>query len=377
MNNRTNLFSSVVRHFSPAWYASVMGTGGLANVLFLLGKNMPGLEVLAKGLFILNIALFLILIGPWIARWFLHFDKVVEDLKHSLISNFFATMPIGGLVLGTNFFNMGGRYFSPSFIELIGIILWAYGCVTVLLFSIIVIYNMMYAERVGPELTNYSWFITPVGNIVVPLLGNLLVKAYLPKSLDMARFINLMDIVFYGIGLMLFVIFASILLHRFIGHAMPDRVAAPTFWINLGPIGVGTVSLIGIADMSKEVGLIASADVLKAFALILWGFGLWAFILVVAITIRYMAKGGIPFTLSWWAFIFPLAAYTLSSFNVFVYTKVTAVYWYTILLTILLSLLWLSTFIRSLLGIFSKKLLIPQDNNNATRGKTVKNGKFS
>lgn len=90
-------------------------------------------------------------------------------------------------------------------------------------------------------------------------------------------------------------------------------MAAPTFWIILGPIGVGTLSLMGIADSSKLLGLISSVDAIKMLSLILWGFGLWAFVLTLAITIKYMRNDGVPFTLSWWAFIFPLAAYTLSS----------------------------------------------------------------
>lgn len=111
-------FSNLVRYFSPAWYASVMGTGGLANVLFLLGSRMPFLKPISFGLLWINIALFVILIGPWIARWFLHFDKLVEDLKQPIMSNFFVTMPVGGLILGTNLFIIGKGHFSMPFIVL-------------------------------------------------------------------------------------------------------------------------------------------------------------------------------------------------------------------------------------------------------------------
>lgn len=32
---------NVIKHFSPAWFAMVMGTGGLANVMYALGKTFP------------------------------------------------------------------------------------------------------------------------------------------------------------------------------------------------------------------------------------------------------------------------------------------------------------------------------------------------
>jgi tellurite resistance protein TehA-like permease len=218
---------------------------------------------------------------------------------------------------------------------------------------------MVHKSSVGHEVTNYSWFITPVASIVVPLLGNLLAKDYIQTSIQTAKFINLIDIVFYGIGAMLFVIFSSIVLQRFISHPMPDSIATPTFWITLGPIGVGTISLIGLGDASKMLGLLASVDALKFLALILWGFGLWTFLFVLAISIRYLIKDKIPFSLSWWAFIFPLAAYTLASYSVYLYTKVDAVYWYVIFLASLLSLLWAVTLIESFIGVYNRKLLFP------------------
>jgi len=208
--------------------------------------------------------------------------------------------------LEQTFFVIGKEYFSMAFIVTLGTILWIYGVALALVFGVFVTYNMMITENIGPELTNYSWYITPVASIAVSLLGNLLVNAYVIKNIELAKLINIIDIIFYGIGLMLFVILSSIILNRFISHTMPHAMATPTFWIILGPIGVGTVSLMGVADASKEIRLILVADSLKMLSLILWGFGLWAFVLTVIITIKYLMKGGIPFSLSWWAFIFPL-----------------------------------------------------------------------
>jgi C4-dicarboxylate transporter/malic acid transport protein len=352
-------FSNIVKHFSPAWFASVMGTGGLANILCLIGSDLPLLRSLAASLFWLNLALFIILIGPWITRWIMHFGSLAGDLKHPLLSNFFVTMPIGGIILGTNFLTIGRDYFSLSFITSLGLTLWVLGAAMILALGVFVIFNLFSMEAVPAEATNFSWFMPPVASIVIPLLGNILVGLYATVNFDLARAINLIDILFYGTGMLLFVIISSILFNRFIVNKMPAVSALPTFWILLGPIGVGTLSLMGIADSSRLLGWLTSVDTAKILALFLWGFGLWAFLLVAAISIKYIRRDKVPFTLSWWAFIFPLAAYVLSGFGVYAYIKMELVLWYSRILTALLVYLWAITFIRSLLGVFSGKLLVP------------------
>lgn len=361
--------SNVVKHFSPAWFAAVMGTGGTANVLFALSGSMHFLKPVSIGLWWLNILLFILFIGPWTARWFIHFDKLKDDLKHPVISNFFVTMPVGGIILGTNFFIMGKNYFSMHFIIGLGMIFWTFGVLTALAFGVYVIFNMMITDNIGPESTNFAWFITPVASIVIPLLGNMLVSAFVNNNKGLAELINIIDICFFGIGFLLFLILSSILIGRFINYKMPHSMAVPTFWIILGPVGVGTVSLLGIADASKALGLISDIGSLKLLALILWGFGLWAFILTIAVTLKYMKNEKIPFSLSWWAFIFPMAAYTLSGLNVYQYTGIQLFRIYSLILALLLMFLWIVTFIKSLAGTLNCRLLIPQMNQQGNMKK--------
>jgi C4-dicarboxylate transporter/malic acid transport protein len=358
-----NNLNTLIRHFSPTWYASVMGTGGFANVLYLLSANFIFLKIIAQSLFFLNLCLFLVLIIPWTLRWFLHFDKLIEDLSHPIMSNFFPTMPVGGLVLGTNFFLIGKDFFSHESIIFIGNILWLNGVILCLIFAVLVTYNMVVKEKIEPEFINFSWYIPPVATIVVPLLGNMVARSNINTNIDYARAVNFTDIIFFGIGLALFVTLNSILLNRFIAHKLPGSIATPTFWIILGPIGVGTVSLLGIADVSASLKIIEPAGLgtINFMSAIFWSFGVWAFLLVVLITLKYLkSERAIPFTLSWWAFIFPLAAYTLSSFSIYQYCKVEYVYWYTVLLATLLAFLWILTFVSSIYGTFSGKYLFPK-----------------
>lgn len=349
----------LVKNFSPAWFAVVMGTGGLANVLFVMGKSSPLAGKTAVGLWLLNCLLFLVLLIPWVARWFSYPQETLADLKHPQLSNFFVTMPAGALIVASNFLVIGKPYFTGSFLVTLGLVLWIIGAVLSFVFAVIGIYNQAVGEMASPDPINFSWLMMPVVNILLPLTGNMLVKSYWPVRPDWAKLINIIDIGFFGIGLLLFLLMAAVVLNRLIINKMPPAMATPTFWVLLGPIGVGTVSLMGLADVAQLLGLVTDVSPIKFMALVLWGFGLWVFIFILAITVRYMRSGGIPFSLSWWAFIFPLAAYTLSSFNVFQYTRIPILRGYALLMAFLLIVLWVITFVKTLMGSVKGQLFAP------------------
>ena len=146
---------------------------------------------------------------------------------------------------------------------------------------------------------------------------------------------------------------------------MPRETLLPTFWVILGPVGLGSLALMDLADAAKVLNLVNSVDTLKIVAIIFWGFGLWAILLTIAITFYYLRRGKIPFTLSWWAFIFPLAAYALASYSIYNYTKIELVYWYTLALAALLSFLWVVTMINTLTGIIKRRILYPVNANDS------------
>jgi len=350
----------IIRHFSPAWFAASMGTGGMANLFYLLSNSYQWLKTVAYALFAINAVMFIVFLIPWILRWFLHFEHLNKDIKHPMMSNFFVTMPVAAMILAMNVLAMGQGIFSLSFTMNFGLFFWFFGIVLSLGLSVYVSYNMMVSESIHPDITNFSWFITPVASIIIPLLGNSLVKYYVGTHPEFAAFINLMDLSFYGIGFILFIILSGILINRFFLHKMPPSMMLPTFWIILGPIGIGVVALMSVADINVMLGYISSAGTLKILALILWGFGFWAFGLILLVSVKYLKNGKIPFSLSWWAFIFPLVAYGLSGISVYQYTQIQFVFIYTLIVTGLLLLLWILTFIKSVIGVIDKSLLIPK-----------------
>jgi len=356
--------NQLIKHFSPMWFAASMGIGGTANLMYQLGSQANLFKVIGLILAGLNILVFIAMLIPWILRWFVHYDTVMSDVKHPVSSNFFVTMPVAMMLIATHVIMMGSSYIGVSSAMTIAVILWSIGVVLVLAFSITTTFNMMKQESIHPQMSNFSWFISPVASIVVPLLGNNLVKYYALFNIPLASFLNVIDIAFYGIGFLLFIILLSIVLNRFLFHQMPPAMVLPSFWIILGPIGVGTMSLMGIADASAILGLITDVQGIHMLALALWGFGIWALVLISVITINYVKEGKIPFSISWWAFIFPLAAFTLSSLSIAQVTQVNVIKYFGFAMTAILSIIFLMTLFKTIVGVFNKTLLLPKQNTN-------------
>lgn len=350
----------LIRHFSPAWFAAIMGTGGFANVLYLWSSFWPASKYLGILLAWLNALLFILFLIPWILRWFSHYDQLKQDLNHPVMGNFFVTMPVGTMILATNAALMGGHFLGQGFIFIASWIAWLIGITGALVLSIYVGYRSFTSEQTPPQALNFAWLITPVASIAIPLIGNPLVGMLKQTGGAGAKTVLLLNLSYYGIGFFLFLFIGAMVLSRLIQHSLPPAAMAPTFWITLGPVGVGAVSLMGLADSAKALGLLASIDTAYLLAAIFWGFGFWALGISLVLSWRYLKQGGIPFSLSWWAFIFPLAAYTMASLKIAGYFSSGLILIYTVLLTLLLAFLWLAAFIRSLGGALNGKLFQPQ-----------------
>ncbi|HZK86369.1 MAG TPA: hypothetical protein VFC40_00200 [Syntrophomonas sp.] len=119
------------------------------------------------------------------------------------------------------------------------------------------------------------------------------------------------------------------------------------------------IAFIPLADIAHALGILSSVDGIKFAGLILWGFGLWAFVFTLSLTIKYLKAGGIPFSLSWWAFLFPMAAYTLATLMVYDYSKIKLILGYAIILSLLLIVIWIVTFAKTLLASLNGKLFSP------------------
>jgi len=157
----------------------------------------------------------------------------------------------------------------------------------------------------------------------------------------------------WGSGFFLYLALFAIVLYRFIRHEPMPCGIAPSIWINLGPIGAGTSTLYALVKASDFIKV---KEPFLAFGLIFWGFGVWWFVMAVILTLHYMRRLNLPYSLAWWAFIFPLGAYVSATFKVGTTFGIGAITDFGFALYWLLFAMWLVTGVLTLKNfVFSPK----------------------
>lgn len=253
---------------------------------------------------------------------------------HPIVSSFYATFAIGMLVLGADFITIGKNMTA-------GIIFWAAGTIFTIIFGILVPYIMFVGSRVKIEHINPGWFIPPVGFIVIPVVGSLILPYYSGIISQLLIFINYFS---WSTGFFLYIALLAICIYRFILHEPLPGGLAPTVWINLGPIGVGVVTLINLINNSAFV-LVKEPFYVLAF--LLWGFGIWWVIIGIMTISRYFKKSNLPYGLSWWAFTFPLGAYVAATHTIAGTFSLQLIDYIGFGLYLLLAFFWSITFINT------------------------------
>lgn len=333
----------IVKNFTPSWFASVMGTGILAITSMLYSSHFAILKDIAIILFYFNVALFFILLIPWILRWIYFKQDAIRDIEHPILSNFYATIAIAMLILAADFIVIGKCM-------LLGEIFWVIGTIFTIFFSLLTPYIVFKGEHVEIHHINPAWFIPPVGLIVIPIAGSHILSSLSGISYQLVMMLNYFG---FGAGFFLYISLMTICMYRFILHTPLPSTLAPTIWINLGPIGAGSVALINLVKYSPFVHV---KEPFFVFTFFLWGFGIWWVLMAIALTIYYIKKIDLPYAMSWWAFTFPLGAYVAASHSVAVLFGNEVVDSIGFMLYLLLFLLWAITLLKTGMNAYNGRL---------------------
>lgn len=306
-----------LRGFHPGWFGAVMGTAVIGIVAYQNPGDVTALRDAAHSVGVAMVALaaiFALVLGvPYVGRWFRHPAAALADLRNPVAGALYGTFPGGILVLAVGIATVGPAVASAATVTTAVAILAVPGIILAFLISVVFAYLLFVAPEVGPQTANGGWFIPPVVNIIVPLV---LLPLLPGAAQDGAVTIIVAGYAFFGMGLLLFLLVASLLYDRLVFHPLPAAPLAPSLWIGLGPVGVGTLVLLRLAQAGAPVWgasapVVGTLSTLAATAL--WGFGVWWLAAAILLLGGYLRRGRLPFGIGWWAFTFPLGAYAAST----------------------------------------------------------------
>lgn len=334
MFKELNCRCEIIKNFMPSWFASVMGTGVLALVSFSYSEFIPFLATVSNYLFYFNIVLFFTLLVPWTLRWIIFPKNALKDLRDPVLSNFYPTISVSMLVIAADFMVIKHNFVVAERF-------WLFGALLTIAFGIVVPYYSFKTENTKLDHINPGWFIPPVGLIVIPIAGSKIASLH---SGIYGQLLFALNFIGWGAGFFLYLALLGVIMYRLILYKPMPGILAPTIWINLGPIGAGTVALLNLVKFFP----IEEKTPLYFFGLLFWGFGIWWLIVAISFTVHYIRKLDLKYALSWWAFTFPLGAYVAASHNVSVIFKFQLVDYIGFGLYFLLVLLWILTLVRTL-----------------------------
>lgn len=304
-------FYDIVRTMEPRWVMTSMATWAVSIFTMIIWNklNLLFLKYIAWILWFSAIIFFILFAVLFILRIFKFWSEVLEDLKHPISANFFAWIFISSAIIVSVIWNVLSPLWwclNPIFTSKIFYII---ALVLGTIIPILVPFMLTIQENVEPKHAIWIWFLPPVWIFVLVFAWNFMALNWI-----WTNFIPYVNIFYIWIAFMLYFLVNAMVYSRLKFYSLPAPEVAPSFVIWLAPIWVSIIAL-NTLDKLLQKNNIFNWDLhfFHSFisiisALIAW-YWAWWFILTLLIIAYYLFKKSIPFSLWWWAFVFPVAAF--------------------------------------------------------------------
>jgi len=269
-----------LKYFPISSFSIILGLTGI-TIMFQKAESyldIPGET--SSGLLMASCIVFVLISVIYLVKIIRYPAEVRAEFAHPIKLSFFPAFSISLLL------------FSIAFLDIatsISYFLWVTGSAIHLIFTIGILSIWMQHTKFELHHINPSWFIPVVGNLLVPVAG------VIHCSKEISWF-------FFSIGLIFWIMLFMIFFYRIIfHHPLPEKLV-PTFFILIAPPAVGFISYV---KLTGEV---------DAFARILY---YTAIFMVVLLFSQAKMFYRVRFSLSWWAYSFPISAVTIASILMF------------------------------------------------------------
>jgi tellurite resistance protein len=267
-----------LEHLPVTFFAVVMGLGGLSLAWTRAHTVLGAPAWVGVVLFWFALAVYALVALGYLAKLVRYPAAVRSEARHPVRLAFIPTITIALLILST-----AGLTIVPS----ASAAMWWVGAVGQLALTLFVLSRWVGRADFALGHVTPAWFIPVVGLVIVPLAG------VEHAQVEISWF-------FFSVGLVFWVALLPIVLQRLFVHDQPvPAKLLPTLAVLVAPPSVVFLSWLRLDGPG-----------LDAFARITYYAALF-FALLWATQVGVLRR--IPFFLSWWAYSFPLAAFTTAT----------------------------------------------------------------
>ncbi|MGI5351227.1 TDT family transporter [Streptomyces sp. CA-250714] len=336
-----------LRALGPNWYAAVMGTAIVAAAGTALPVQPP--RAVLEGIWTLAAAALLVLLVARAGHWLLHADRARDQLLDPAEAP--AVAPFYGC-LAMALLAVGGGALALDVPGAVGIdaVLWAAGTAVGLVASVAVPYLMITRHELRPGSAGPVWLLPVVAPMVSAALGPPL-AAHLPAGQPRQTML-LGSFALFGMSMLATLVILPLVFARLVHHGPLPVPMTPVLFLVLGPLGQSTTALGNLAD--AEPGSFGALAVLYGVPVL--GFALLWLALSTALVVR-ATRHGMGFSLTWWAFTFPVGTCVTGAAAVWRHTGAEVFGWLAVALYALLVAAWATAAVRTVAGLLSGALL--------------------
>jgi C4-dicarboxylate transporter/malic acid transport protein len=300
------------------------------------------------------------LTAAWAVHWIRYPARARAHAGHPVMAQFWGAPPMALMTVGAGTLILGRSLIGTAAAVDADWALWAAGTALGLVTAGWIPYLMMTRHTIGPDAAFGGWLMPVVPPMVSAANGALLIPY--AGSGQGRETLLLACYAMFGISLFASVIIITQIWSRLVQHKIGPAAMVPTLWIVLGPLGQ---SVTATGNLGTQAGVVLHAPYAAGaavFALLYgvptWGFAMLWLTLAAAITVR-TARRGLPFSLTWWSFTFPVGTCVTGTIALAGRSDAVALRWACVPLYLLLLAAWVAVAVRTARGSLSGRLFQP------------------
>ncbi|GIU33972.1 TDT family transporter [Shewanella schlegeliana] len=336
----------------PNWFASVMGTGIIANAA--IGLPMFGNHLAGAGLVIWLIASLMLIIMLVIktVQTIVRPHIIKRQFNDPVMSQFFGAPPMAMLTVAGGSILYGSQVMSNETAITLAWVLWIAGTLLGLITAIVIPYRLFTHHQVREDAAFGGWLMPVVPPMVSAAIGAMLIPHI--ENIGQQQTLLYACYAMFGISLLSALIIITMIWSRLAHAGTSGGARVPTLWIVLGPLGQSITAAGALGSVALLVVDDPISTAMNAMAILygvpIWGFAFFWSILASLLTLRALRRK-MPFALTWWAFTFPVGTCVTGTTQLALHTGLPAFEWAAVILFTGLICAWIIAAIGTIKGL--------------------------